>query len=350
MKATYRAMQITTPGTLELVERKTPQPGRGEVLLAVEACGICGADASDIERADPSLRPPRVPGHEVVGRIIAVGEGTSSLWKLGQRVGVGRLGGHCNECSQCRQGQFQLCENQPVVGSSCDGGYAEMMIARSTGLVSIPDELNSEEAAPILCAGVATFNALKKSGAEPGDLIAVLGIGGLGHMALQYARRMGFKVAAVGRGQDIAEDALRLGAHVYIDTDREDATGKLRTMGGARAIIATIGQGETVSSLLAGLSPRGRLVTLGAGKDPLSVATGQLVGDELSLLGSITGTPFENEKTLGFSVLTSVRPQIETMPFEQAFDAYQRMKSGLAKFRMVLTMEARHIARINGSD
>jgi alcohol dehydrogenase len=338
MKKTYRAMQATAPGTLELVERETPAPGSGEVLIAVEACGICGADAGDIEGADPSRRPPRVPGHEVVGRIVAVGEGVASIWKPGQRVGVGRLGGHCNECAQCREGRFNLCRNQPFVGTSCDGGYAEMMVARGTGLVSIPDELSSEEAAPILCAGIATFNALKKSGAEAGDLVAVLGIGGLGHMALQYARKMGFRVAAVGRGQDIAKDAFDLGAHVYIDTNQEDAAEKLRSMGGAKAIIATIGNPAAVSSLMGGLAPQGRLVLLGAGKDPLPVAAGFLVGGERSVMGSITGSPHENEKALDFSVLTGVRPLIQTMPLERAFDAYRRMKSGDVKFRMVLTM------------
>lgn len=339
MKTTYRAMQVTKPGTLELVERATPKPGVGEVLIEIEACGICGADGADIEGADPALQPPRVPGHEVVGRIVAIGENAPSIWRLGQRVGVGRLGGHCNECVQCRQGQFQLCENQAFVGASCDGGYAEMMIARATGLVSIPDELNSEEAAPILCAGIATFNALKKSGAEAGDLIAVLGIGGLGHMALQYARRMGFKVAAVGRGRDKEEDALKFGAHLYIDTKTEDAAARLKSMGGAKAVITTIGNAEAVSSLISGLAPRGRLVLLGAGKDPLPVSAGHLVVGERSVLGSITGTPYENEKTLNFSVLSGVRPQIETMPLEKAFEAYQRMKSGAVRFRMVLTMK-----------
>lgn len=339
MKSTYRAMQVTNPGSLELVERATPKPGTGEVLIEVEACGICGADASDIEGADPSLQPPRVPGHEVVGRIVAIGENVPSIWKQGQRVGVGRLGGHCNECAQCRQGQFQLCANQPFVGASCDGGYAEMMLARGTGLVSIPDELASEEAAPILCAGIATFNALRKSGAEAGDLVAVMGIGGLGHMALQYARKMGFKVAAIGRGRDIADDALRLGAHLYIDTRSEEAAAKLKSMGGANAIVTTIGNAEALSSLMPGLAPRGRLVLLGAGKDPLPVSAGHLVVGERSVLGSITGTPYENEKALNFSVLAGVRPQIETMPLERAFEAYQKMKSGEVKFRMVLTMK-----------
>lgn len=338
MKKTYRAMQVAQPGVLELVEREVPEPGAGQVLVAVEACGICGADAADIEGADPSLRPPRVPGHEVVGRIVAIGEGTPAMWKPGQRVGVGRLGGHCNACAACRRGAFQLCRQQPFVGASCDGGYAEMMLARCTGLVSIPDELASAEAAPLLCAGVATFNALKKSGAEAGDLVAVLGIGGLGHMALQYARRMGFRVAAVGRGADIAADALALGAHHYIDTNAEDAAARLRALGGAQAIVATVGKADVVSGVAQGLAPGGRLVVLAAGKDPLQLSIGNLVSGERSVLGSITGSPWENEKTLAFSVLVDARPRIETLPLEQANEAYRRMKSGEVKFRMVLVM------------
>ena len=307
-------MQVTVPGTLEMVERATPTPGADEVLIAVEACGICGADATDIDRADPDLRPPRVPGHEIVGRIVAMGERVPALWKVGQRVGVGRLDGHCNSCTQCRKGVFQLCTHQPRVGASCDGGYAEMMLARATGLVSIPDELSSEDAAPILCAELATFNALKKCGAEAGDLVAIFGIGGLGHMALQYARKMGFKVVAVGRGQDIAEDAMKLGAHVYIDASVEDAAAKLNSMGGARAIIATVANAPAVTPLINGLAPQGRLVLLGAGKDPLPVSSGNLVGGERSVVGSITGSPFENEKTLDFSVLTGVSTITEVGP------------------------------------
>lgn len=342
MNATYRAMQVTRPGVLELVERPSTAPGIGQVLIAVEACGICGADVGDIEGADPALQPPRVPGHEVVGRIAALGEHVSCLWKVGQRVGVGRLGGPCGECVQCRQGHFQLCQHQPFVGATCDGGYAEMMLARASGLVSIPDELLAEEAAPLLCAGVATFNALKKCGAQAGDTVAIFGIGGLGHMALQYARRMGFRVVAVGRGSDIAEDALNLGAHVYIDTHEEDAATTLKEMGGAHAIVTTISAPVAVSALMAGLAPQGCLVLLGAGKDPLPVSTGHLVVGERSLLGSITGSPYENEKTLDFSVLAGVRPRIEVMPFEQANEAYQRMKSGDVKFRMVLTIARGH--------
>lgn len=338
MNSTYRAMQVTRPGILELVERQIPSPGLGEVLIRVEACGLCGADVADIEGADPALQPPRVPGHEVVGHIVALGAHVPSIWKPGQRVGVGRLGGHCNECVQCRQGRFMLCQNQPFVGATCDGGYAEMLVARATGLVSIPDELDSEEAAPILCAGIATFNALKKSGAQAGDTVAILGIGGLGHMAVQYARHMGFRVIAVGRGSDIAADALALGAHRYIDTNVDDAAARLREMGGAQAIVAAIGHSATVAALTGGLAPRGRLVLLGADKDPLPISSGQLVVGESEVVGSLTGTPYENETTLAFSVLAGIRPMIEVMPFEQANDAYQKMRSGAARFRMVLTM------------
>jgi alcohol dehydrogenase len=338
MQQTYRAMLIAVPGRLELVERAVPVPAENEVLIAVEACGMCGADANDIARADPIGHQPRVPGHEVVGRIVALGEKSPSIWRLDQRVGVGRMGGHCNECGPCRRGKFNLCRNQHFVGSTCDGGYAEMMLARATGLVAIPDELDAEEAAPILCAGLATFNALKKCGAEAGDLVAVLGIGGLGHKAVQYARKMGFKVAAVGRGQDIAKDALALGAHIYIDTKLENAAERLSAIGGAKAIIATIAHSDTVSPLFGGLAPEGRLVMLGTSKDPLSVPSGQLLVGERGVIGSITGSPYENERTLAFSVLSGARPQIEALPLERAAEGLQRLKSGDVKFRLVLTM------------
>lgn len=341
-KTTYRAMQAVRPGMLELVERETPTPSPGQVLIAVEACGVCGADAADIDKAAPAGQPQRVPGHEVVGRIVALGADVSSLWKLGQRVGVGRLGGHCNECVQCRQGRFQLCVNQPVVGSSCDGGYAEMMLARSTGLVAIPDELRSEEAAPLLCAGIATFNALKKCGAQAGDTVAILGIGGLGHMALQYARRMGFRVVAIGRGGDIAADACALGAHFYIDNRAEDAAARLKGMGGVQALVTTIDHADTVSALLAGLAPEGRLVLLNPGKGPLQLPGGLLVGGQRGILGSMTGTPHDTEKALDFSVLVDVRPRIEVLPLAQASEALRRLKSGDVKFRMVLTMDHQH--------
>lgn len=334
VRTTYRAMEVRD-GALTLVERPIPTPGPGKVLLDVEACGICGADASDIAEAVPG----RVPGHEVVGRIAAMGEGVPSTWQLGQRVGVGRMGGPCLACDQCRQGAFQRCRNQPVTGASRDGGYAEKMLARATGLVSIPDDLSSEEAAPILCAGIATFNALRKSGAAPGDLVAVLGIGGLGHMASQYARRMGFRVAAIGRGEDIRADALRLGAHLYIDTEVEDAAERLALLGGAAAILSTIGDATAVSAVLSGLAPGGQMVLLGVARDPLVVSTGTLVGGERAVLGSLTGSVHETERVLDFSVLTGARPQIETVPLERAAEAFAKMASGEAMFRMVLTME-----------
>jgi alcohol dehydrogenase len=339
MKASYRAMQVSRPGVLELVERPIPEPAEGQVLIAVEACGICGADANDIERADPKLQPPRVPGHEVVGRIVATGAGTPAMWRTGQRVGVGRLGGHCHACDQCRRGVFNLCRNQPVVGATQDGGYAERLLVRSTALVAIPEELGSAEAAPLLCAGIATFNALKKSGAQAGDLVAVQGIGGLGHLALQYARRMGFRVVAVGRGEGTGADAISLGAHAYVDARREDAAARLRAMGGAQVILTTITDSAAASALVAGLAPQGRLLVLGVGKEPLGVLPGLLVGGERLVQGSMTGSPYEAERTLDFSVLADVRPMIETVPLAQAQDAFRRMRSGEARFRMVLTME-----------
>ncbi|QGZ42901.1 alcohol dehydrogenase catalytic domain-containing protein [Pseudoduganella flava] len=327
-------MQIARPGEVELVERSVPVPGPGEVLIAVEACGVCGADVADVDSAPP----PRVPGHEVVGRIVALGAGVPALWQAGQRVGVGRLGGHCNVCPQCRQGRFQLCTDQPFVGSTCDGGYAEMMVARCNALVAIPDELDAHEAAPILCAGLATFNALRKCGAQAGDTVAIAGIGGLGHMAVQYARRMGFRVIAVGRGTAPADDALALGAHRYVDTHSEDAAAVLQSLGGAQAIVSTMGTAAALAPLLAGLAPTGRLVLLGAGKEPLPVAPGQLVVGERQVIGSITGSPYDNERTLDFSVLAGVRPMIETMPLERASEALARIRAGTPRYRIVLTM------------
>ncbi|WP_407713715.1 alcohol dehydrogenase catalytic domain-containing protein [Comamonas testosteroni] len=335
MKTMYKAFQASRPGVLELVERQRPVPASGEVLLEVEACGICGADAADINVARDV---PRVPGHEVVGRIIELGANVPAMWKLGSRVGVGRLGGHCNECGMCRQGMFQLCRNQQSVGSNCDGGYAEMMLARATGLVAIPEALNSVDAAPLLCAGLATFNAMRKSGALAGDLVAIQGIGGLGHLALQYARKMGFKVVAVGRGDDIAEEVKVLGAHRYINTNMEDPVQVLQAMGGAQLILTTITDSAAASKLATALAPQGKFLVVGVGREPLTLSPGFLVSGERVVKGSITGTPFDSERTLDFSVLADVRPLIETMPLEDAPAAFDRMASGQVKFRMVLTM------------
>lgn len=334
---TYQAMQVSASGALALVEKTTPSPGPGEVLLQVEACGVCGADAADIAKAHAN-GVPRVPGHEVVGRIVALGVGTPSIWRLGQRVGVGRLGGHCHECIPCRQGRFNLCQNQPIVGNSCDGGYAGQMLARSTGLVAIPQELSAEDAAPILCAGIATFNALRHCGARAGDLVAIAGIGGLGHLAVQYAQRMGFRVAAIGRGNTLAADALALGAHHFVDYLQDDAAAALKRLGGAQAIITTLRDASRVSTLVSGLAPGGKLVILAPTTEPLSVAAGLLVGGERAIAGSLTGTPYETEQALDFSVLVNVTPRIEVMPLSRANEALQRMATGQARFRMVLTM------------
>lgn len=336
MKNSYQAIQASALGKLELVVRTVPTPNKDEVLIAIEACGICGADAMTIENPNPDSFP-RIPGHEVVGRIVAIGNPDSNYWKIGQRVGVGRLGGHCNLCDECRQGLFNLCNNQPIMGSTHDGGYAEMMMAKQTGLVSIPDELSSVEAAPLLCAGIATFNALKKSGAQAGDTVAIFGIGGLGHLAIQYARRMGFRVVAIGRGQDIAELTHDLGAHIYIDTQLENAVDRLKELGKAQVILSTITNGEISSALFAGLIPQGKLIVVGVGKEPLVISSPLLVGGERTVQGSITGTPYEVEKTLNFSLLTDVRAMIETYPLEQAHEAYTKVRTGKVEFRAVLT-------------
>lgn len=336
MKNTYQAIQASALGKLECVKRTVPTPNKDEVLIAVEACGICGADAMTIENPNPDSFP-RIPGHEVVGRIVAIGDPNSNYWKIGQRVGVGRLGGHCNQCNECRQGLFNLCGNQPVMGSSHDGGYAEMMIAKQTGLVSIPDELSSVEAAPLLCAGIATFNALKNSGAQAGDTVAILGIGGLGHLAIQYAQKMGFKVVAIGRGEDIKSLTKELGAHIYIDTNIENAVEQLKVLGKAQVILSTITNGEVSSALFAGLVPQGKLIVVGVGKEPLIISSPLIVGGERTVQGSITGTPYEVEKTLKFSLLTDVRAMIETFPLEQALEAYTKVRTGKVTFRAVLT-------------
>ncbi|HDK6795411.1 TPA: alcohol dehydrogenase catalytic domain-containing protein [Klebsiella pneumoniae] len=338
MKQTYKAMQVSRPGQLECVEKELPVPGPGEVLIKVEACGICGADSGVVEGLEKSVEYPRVPGHEVVGTICKTSGPLPAWLKPGQRVGVGRQGGHCNACEQCRLGHFNLCQNQPVTGSTRDGGYAEYMLARETGLVAIPDDLSSVDAAPLLCAGVATFNALKKSQAQAGDTVVIQGIGGLGHLALQYARKMGFRVIAVGRGDDIAREVIALGAHYYIDTNKEEAVEVIKAFGGAKVILSTITDSHAVATLLPALLPQGRLMVVGVGKAPLSFTPGLMVGRELQINGAMTGTAIELEKTLNFSLLVAVRAQIETRSLAQAQEAYEKMRSGKASFRMVLTM------------
>jgi alcohol dehydrogenase len=334
----YKALQVSETGQLELVKKEISMPLKDQVLIKVEACGMCGADLSDISGENQLLR---VPGHEVIGRIIALGENVPTIWKMGQRVGVGRLGGHCNECDQCRQGAFVHCTNQTYIGSNQDGGYAELMLAKATGLVAIPEGLDSVDAAPLLCAGLATFNALKKSGAQAGDLVAIQGIGGLGHLALQYAHKMGFRVVAIGRGDDISDDVKKLGAHIYIDTNTQDTIAELQKLGGAKLILTTVGNASVVvSPLMAGLEPKGKLILLGAGKDPLSLSSGKLVVGENIIQGSLTGTPHDSEKTLDFSLLANILPEIETVPLVGVNDALQRLRAGDVKFRFVIQMNA----------
>ena len=335
----FKAINVTERGQLTIVEKYAPSIKAHEVLIEVEACGVCGADLADIERAKSMGLKAVTPGHEVVGRIISKGVAVSEHWQVGQRVGVGRLGGACYECDICRQGHFNLCENQSVLGVTQDGGYAEMMVARSSGLVAIPDDLEAKTAAPILCAGIATFNALMKCGAKAGDTVAVIGIGGLGHLALQYARKMGFRVVAIGRGQDKKTDALNLGAHHYIDSIQSNVAHELEVIGGAHAIISTVLNPSSVTDAILGLKPHGTCVLLGVSIPPMSLSSRALIGAERQLIGSLTGSPYETEKALGFSVLTESLPEIQTLPFEQAHQAIELLKSGQARYRLVLTMK-----------
>jgi D-arabinose 1-dehydrogenase-like Zn-dependent alcohol dehydrogenase len=290
-----------------------------------------------VEGADPNVRFPRVPGHEVVGKIDALGEGVS-VWKVGQRVGVGFLAGNCGHCTPCREGDFVNCENQPVSGVASDGGYAEVMIADAHALAAVPDALASAEAAPLLCAGLTTYNAIRNAPARTGDLVAIQGIGGLGHLGVQFANRMGFRVAALGIGADMEELARTLGAHHYIDTQREDPATALQALGGAKLILATAPSGKAMSSLFGGLRSRGRMVVVGVGTDLIEVNPAELVFGTRSLEGALTGSPIDAEETLAFSLLAGVRPRIETMPLEAAAEAYGKMMRGEARFRMVLVM------------
>jgi alcohol dehydrogenase, propanol-preferring len=335
MKGTYKAVEVSAPGNLRLVERSIPEPGPGQVRIRVEACGICHTDAATVTGIYPGLKLPRVPGHEVVGRIVALGAGVSR-WKIGQRVGVGLIAGEDGVCEQCRRGDTVNCQNPVISGVGVDGGYAEVMIAEARGIASIPDELSSAEAAPLLCAGITTYNALRNAGLRGGDLVAVQGIGGLGHLGVQFARHMGFRTVAIGRGREKEKLAKDLGAHVYIDSAVEDSATALQRMGGARAILTTATSGDAMGPLVSGLSVRGKLIVVGVPQDSIQLNAFPLVFGGRSIYGSLTGTPIDNEDTLAFSVLGNIRPMIETFPLEQAADAYARMMQGKARFRVVL--------------
>src|ERR1700730_6907388 len=332
---TYRAIQVAEAKKLELVQRPISTPPAGKLRIRVEACGICHTDSFTVEGLFPGLALPRVPGHEVVGRIDALGEGVSG-WTIGQRVGVGFLGGHCGVCNLCRRGDFVNCTNQPVSGVHYDGGYAESMIGIPSGLVSIPDDLGSADAAPLLCAGLTTYNGVRHCPAEPGDLVAVQGIGGLGHLGVQFAARMGFRVAAIARGAEKEPLAKELGAHHYIDSQSDDPVAALQALGGARVILATASDSRSMSPLIAGLAPRGRMIVAGAGSSPIDVSPMHLLFGSRGIEGTLTGSAIDNEDTLAFSVLQRIKAIIETVPLEKAAEGYQRMLSNKARFRMVI--------------
>ena len=334
MSATYKAIQVTKPGEFEAVLKPLVDPGPGQVRIRVEASGVCHSDAGTVEGSFPIIWP-RVPGHEVVGRIDALGSGVQG-WAVGQRVGVGFLGGSCGYCEFCRNGDLVNCRNQEFTGIHSDGGYAEVMIAKATGLVRIPDDLSSADAAPLLCAGLTTFNALRNAPAKAGDLVAVLGIGGLGHLAVQYARHMGFEVAAIARGSNTAELAKKLGAHHYIDSAATDPAAALQALGGAKVIVVTASGGNTIAETFKGLRPGGVSINLGAGPEPIEVASVDLIFGERKLAGSLTGNPATADTTLRFSALGGVSAMIETVPLEEAASAYAKMMAGKARFRMVL--------------
>jgi alcohol dehydrogenase, propanol-preferring len=333
--STYRAVQVTSPGKMELVQRPFVDPAAGRVRLRVEACGICHTDSVTMDGLMPGIGFPRVPGHEVVGTIDALGEGVSG-WKIGQRVGVGFLGGHCGVCTSCRRGDFVNCSNQPISGAHSDGGYAESMIAIPSGLVSIPDELSSTNAAPLLCAGLTTYNALRRSPAEPGNLVAIQGIGGLGHLGVQFAARMGFRVAAIARGSAKEPLAKELGVHHYIDSQTGDPAAALQALGGAKVILATASDSKSMSALIGGLAARGRMIVAGAGSSPIEVSPFHLLFGSRGIEGTLTGSAIDNEDTLAFSVLQGIKPMIETVSLEEAAEGYQRMLSNKARFRVVI--------------
>jgi len=336
--ATMMVVQVSKPGAdLRIVEREIPKPGAGQVRIKVHACGICRSDVLTKDGSWPGIEYPRVPGHEVAGIVDEVGDGVSA-WKEGQRVGVGWHGGQDNTCRECRRGDFRNCRNLKVCGISYDGGYQQYMIAPVEALVAIPDGLSDAEAAPLLCAGLSTYNALRRSGAFPGDLVAVLGIGGLGHLGIQFANRLGYNVAAIGRGSENASLAKKLGASVYIDSQSTNAARALQKLGGAQVILATAPSSKAMSELVDGLGPNGRLIAIGATFDPIEVTPLQLISGSRSIQGWAAGTPADSEDTLRFAELTGVRPMIETYPLEQATEGYARMLSGKAQFRVVLTM------------
>ncbi len=333
-----KAVQVSKPGgNFELVERNIPDPSRNQVRIKVEACGICHSDVVVKQGLWPGIQYPRVPGHEIAGRIDAVGADVTN-WKPGQRVGVGWHGGHDFTCDFCRSGDFINCRNEKITAIHFDGGYAEYVLVPAEAVAAIPDELPAPDAAPLMCAGVTVYNSLRNSGARSGDLVAVQGIGGLGHLGVQYAHTMGFRTVAIGRGKDKEALARKLGASRYIDTAAGNPAAELQKLGGARLILATAPDSKAISAVIDGISPNGKLMVVGASPEPIAVTPIQLIRGRSTLQGWASGTAKDSQDTMEFSALSGVRPMIEKFPLEKAAEAYDQMISGRARFRVVLTI------------
>jgi D-arabinose 1-dehydrogenase-like Zn-dependent alcohol dehydrogenase len=330
-----RAVQVAKAGgAFQMVELEVPQPGAGEVRVKVEACGMCHSDVFVKSGHFPGLQLPRIPGHEIAGRVDAVGSGVQG-WRPGQRVGAGWYGGHCGQCDECRRGDFLACRNGKITGITFDGGYAEYAVVPAQALARIPDAIDAAAAGPLLCAGITTFNALRNSGARPGDTVAVQGIGGLGHLAIQYANKLGFRTVAVSRGADKEALARELGAHDYVDTTKQTAAEGLQKLGGAHLVLATAPHAEAIASTVDGLVPRGKLLLVAAPVEPIAISAFSLLSGK-SVAGWPSGTAIDSEATMTFSARTGVRPRVERFPLEQAEAAYARMMDNKVRFRAVL--------------
>lgn len=339
--AKMRAVQVPGPKQpFELVEREIPEPKKGTVRIKVQACGICHSDSMVKEGLYPGIQYPRVPGHEAAGIIDALGEDVKN-WKVGQKVGIGWYGGHCGTCDSCRRGDFMMCKNPLVAGISYDGGYADYMIAPVSALAKIPEELSAVEAGPLMCAGITTFNALRHSGALPGDTVAILGIGGLGHLAVQFASKMGFYTVAIARGKDKGPLSKDLGADLYIDSTTQNVAQELQKIGGAKVILSTVTNSKAMSDTLGGLSVDGKMVVVGVSPSPIEVTPLFLISGRRSITGWPSGTAMDSEDTLAFSARKGPRSMNQVFPLEQAAEAYDVMMSGKARFRVVLDMEAK---------
>lgn len=332
-----RVAQISRPkGSFEIVEREIPKPSPGTVRIKIQSCGICHSDSFTVEGTFPGIQYPRVPGHEIAGVIDELGQGVVG-WKIGQKVGVGWNGGYCGHCISCRRGDFNTCQNLQIPGITYDGGYAEYMIAPANALAIIPQELSPIDVGPLMCAGITTFNSLRNSGARAGDLVAILGIGGLGHLAVQFAAKMGFHTVAIARGKDKEALAKKLGAHKYIDSQAEDPAKALMQLGGAKIILATVTNAQAMTSVIGGLGIDGKLLIVGISGEPVQTPTLMLVGKRASVMGWPSGTSMDSQDTMSFCALTGVKSMNQQFPLERVAEAYDLMMSGKARFRVVLT-------------